>query len=536
MNKNKGFTLIESLIATTIAGTVAVGGIQLVSQKMESDKQEQTAVEIKTILSGVEKRLIIDGYDISKWGATGTNLSWNAGSFENDFLKKELIAKDSSCSHGTWIPSNSSELKSKLIPCTIWNKVPYDMNVRAELRADSTKFIEDFDITMTFKNQDHFEENVKHLIQVTKKAKKHAMNGVGSYNVGFVNRNTKLEITSVQCINLKTDCALLANYNRAGASEYIRSDGKTSMIGSHLTYVDARGASPIKCVRWSKDNLGAWKPDLTEECGVGIYEKTGHPTTIDTITNNGTFKNILLNEECENFVKSGTDVVASGKTPCGMTEDGSEIFQVVDNIEAKTAVILEGSFSVLDAKTLKSDTITAKTIEAVTVFKANTANITNDLTVGGDIRLVGTLRGGSVDVDLVSAPIGNFTNIDQDILGLKNGLSDLDSKVNNEITQRAKSDQNLSSRISRIEKGQTSWQKGVENELRKLSNSNSGSNSLHQAEQLCKNKSPMFMGRDSSRNGRTSCYWNSYQKWTWTGKACQASIIQVDKRCSREHK
>lgn len=112
--KNKGFTLIEALIVTTMAGAGAVAAISYQGEEAKKTKASSFIQEISSIINGVDGRIAIDGYNEALW----TKKSWlNESEIVHDLIKKQLIAVDSNCTGGTWLPQMQSEKKTSLIKC-----------------------------------------------------------------------------------------------------------------------------------------------------------------------------------------------------------------------------------------------------------------------------------------------------------------------------------------------------------------------------------------------------------------------------------
>jgi len=159
---------------------------------------------------------------------------------------------------------------------------------------------------------------------------------------------------------------------RAGGGEYVRADGLNSMIGSHFTFIDGKGSSPLKCLRWMKTGSG-WTNKTDEDCGIGVYKNGSQPIVMDTVVENGTFENIFLDKNCFKYkYNTITGVVEkNGYSPCGIIKEGTEILQVVDNVSAKNIISQNGEVNKVIVNKLVSNTISSKTITASTELKTN---------------------------------------------------------------------------------------------------------------------------------------------------------------------
>lgn len=536
MNK-KGLTLLESMISIAIAGAAMTGVLKYVNDAAKVERQEVVVNDLKTVISGVEKRLGIDGYGVSNWSQT----TWNNSNEVKKLLREELLGINSTCGTGKWVPSLDTEKSAKLVKCNLWERMPYDMKASAELKSDHSGYISDFMLRFDFKNSDHFDKTVNEWREVIRKSASKSTTGDGLYTVAFVEPFSNVEITKIECLSAgMSGCSVLASYNRSGASEYIKADGSNSMINSNFTFVETTGASPLKCIRWkntAEDGSGSWSQTLDEECGVGIYKETGHPTTVDVVSDNGTFENVLLDKECVSFKWNGSDVVPDGTSPCGMLSP-SETIMVIDNIEAKTAVIQNASFSVVNTKSLFSNLISAKTIEATNSFKAAKAEIVNDIKIGGNATIVGDLSVKNVNADLVNATrvtadIGDFDNINNKFNELESDINSLTTKVYNNESYMVTKNKEQDDRI-----------KELEEDLKNYGDSSTVQNSNYEAMMKeCNSRPDTFIGQ-----GTIDCTGiyagtktvNKYLQYYWnkTGNFCATDYryVVVERNCWRDGK
>ncbi len=384
-----GFTIIESLLALTIAGA---GAITLINQNAKEAQKNQAlsfSNDIVTIINAVDHRISIDGYDPSLW----TKTNWaNENEIVNDLLGKELVSTGSHCSGGMWTPSILSELKTKLIPCQLWKqRKNIEVNMNAEIGIDSVGFIQNFDLIFTFSNQSSFEKYflstknglIKSQINTNKE-----ISGLHTFETVSLS-NTNNIITNTQCINDFSNCAFKASFNRSGGNEYMRADGGNSMIGEHITFIESKGQAPLKCIRWEntqRDGSGNWTQKPNEDCGIGIYNNS--PVSIDAVADTGTFKNILLDKQCIVYEWNGSNVIDNGKrSPCGITNNGSVIYQTVQNTIAKTATFSEirGDQAYIDKANINQLNVTIANIDEIITPLINT----NALNVNGLLQVNG---------------------------------------------------------------------------------------------------------------------------------------------------
>jgi prepilin-type N-terminal cleavage/methylation domain-containing protein len=491
--KRNGFSLIESLIVMTVGGALTAGTISMVSENANEEAGVKFLKEASDIVSAVDKRIAIDGYSTSTWGST----SWgNESEIVNKLIKKELTSKElDSCSGGEWLPSDSTKEKDSIITCNLWEfRKPNGIEMSAELGKDSVGLIKDFSLLISFSDEESFAENFKYMKRGMIEAKSQRNkeeNGVNNFEV--VSLSTEEEITSNECISSPTDCAFKLSYNRIGGNEYLKADGSNSILGEHLTFMEANGDSPLKCVKWSAEegeNPTEWDdPSVEEDCGIGIYlgEDNGvdpAPVMVDVVADSGTFKNVTLNRNCTlyNWNSTTKEVEDSGKTtPCGMLNNGSEVIQVVDNtianigyileLQAETAVINTANINNIKANKVTVNTLTTNTLNTTTlnvldlivngestfegkvtfnekvIFNEDVSvkqnvNVAGDLIVDGNVNINGTIDfkdttiDGTLTVKGESILEGNATSLGDTIVSDKlttNGLTTGNIEANSDV-------------------------------------------------------------------------------------------------------
>jgi prepilin-type N-terminal cleavage/methylation domain-containing protein len=446
---NNGYTIVEVLIAMSVLGAVSVAGIA--SQMEENEKAESIKFinEAVDIVSAVDTRLSVDGYDENLW----VRRDWsNENEIVNFLISQQLNPVGSSCSGGNWTPELAIENNSKLISCNQWeNRIDDGIEMSARLNSDAVGYIESFELFLSFDSNESFDEgfgNFKRGINSINSKVYNELTGI--YFFDLINRTTNEEIATSECLIEKTNCALKLSLERAGGNEYLRLDGSNSMINSHLTFVETKGHSPLSCVRWRVDSSGAWTNDNTpiQDCGVGIYSETGMPAVVDVAADNGTFINILLDQSCNVYKEgSGNKVVPDGTSPCGMKSD-TEAIQVVDTLQSKFILSEEGVLNIARTESLIVGNLTTNNINA-TDFTGLNIEIENDLTVGGDLSVSGAatvsgnastggdlnsssnIRAREITGDYVTAPNGSFANIDTDLRNVETALAGIETGVNN---------------------------------------------------------------------------------------------------------
>lgn len=387
----KGFSLVEALLVMGVSTAGAIGTIQYNQDKSNKLENTNMVLDISNIINAIDQRITIDGYNVSSWSKT----SWsNESEIVSDLLLKELIASGSSCSGGNWIPSLSTMNTKNLVDCNLWQqRRGLDLDMSAAFKLDSVGFIQDFDFFLSFNNVEDFNDNfLDYKYALTKSLEKNKKEVSGIHSYELVEKGNSLnKLTSQQCVARTTDCSFKVSFNRSGGAEYMRSDGDNSLINDHLTFIETKDSAPINCLRWKntkRDGTGVWEEELIEECGVGIYRNASNPVMVDVLADTGTFKNITLDKSCIVYEWNGSNVVDSSSTsPCGITNSGTEIIQVVENTIAKTATVkdiyLEKGFINIAETDLLS--VRVSDINEIITTEINTeiALISNELNVDG---------------------------------------------------------------------------------------------------------------------------------------------------------
>ncbi|EKO3892291.1 hypothetical protein P0F32_003488 [Vibrio metschnikovii] len=389
MNKN-GFSLFEALLSVMVLGSISTGIILKEVENRNQNERLRFIDEAMSIVKAVDHRIAIDGYDPDLW----TKLKWdNEEDIVNSLIKEDLTSQyHDKCEGGKWNPAISTENQTKLISCNLWgSRRNFGETIKAELREDSLGFIQGFDLLISFDDIANFKKyfrDIKYSLNQISVNPSQEISGI--YVNSLVSASNGVDISSYECINDPLDCAIKLSLERSGGNEYIRADGGNSMIGEHLTFIESKGESPLKCVKWNntkKDGSGIWTRELDSDCGIGIYEDT--PVMVEVAADSGTFKHVLLDKECVVYQWNGSTVKDLGETsPCGMFNgvDG-EIYQIVDNTISNVAVMNEAYINELNAETGKIKDLTvsvAKIDQIITpILNAEFVYISNQLQVSG---------------------------------------------------------------------------------------------------------------------------------------------------------
>lgn len=407
MEKNKGFTLVESLLALSVVGVVSAGVISTTAKK-EQEKHLSTFLnEAASIVFAVDHRLSIDGYTSEDWN----QLEWkNKDEVYNKLIKEELVSKyNKMCSGGKWNPVMNTERETNLLECGLWERTNSDFNISAEIELDDNDYVKSFDLFLGFNSKKSVEDNYAEI--------KRALHGLnisnnqeiaGRHSFGIASLTTGKDLVFKECLRDISDCGIKFSTNRSGGYEYIRLDGSNSMIESNLSFIESKGQAPLSCLRWvntKKDGTGVWKRLEDAECGIGMYQNEGDPldkdpVMVNVVADTGTFDNIMLDKKCTVYAWNGSNVVdTSKKSPCGYTvfTDESDpsnvqtlVYQVVEKnmaniyrvkeLYADNAVIDEAEIDELDVVVAEVSNI----VKAENTIVNDTLNISKEFNIKGE--------------------------------------------------------------------------------------------------------------------------------------------------------
>ena len=376
-----GFTIIESILAMTIAGILSTTMIQYQVEKKKEINQKIFANDIHSIIKGIDQRISVDGYEYDLW----TKKTWNNTTL-NKLIKEDLQAINSSCGKGKWTPKNGDN-KLKLVNCDLMDKLIYKLNIDIKIEKDSTGFINRTIIDYNFKDKKTFDKTFKEMrnsFQQAKTMMHEFKTGTAFYQ--YTNKETNKEIPIIECIKENINCIFRTTLDRQGGGEYLKVDGSNSMIGSKIKFINTKGQSPIKCINWKKNNIGYWTSTIDEDCGIGFYDNT--PVTVSTNTVNGIFKNIQLNKLCNVYMWDGNNVTNTGKKePCGMTDNGTTITQLIQNIQSDNGSFRDvygsnGFLNYIKVNDLFSNSINVDYLNVInkTTFKGESVEFNNEKT------------------------------------------------------------------------------------------------------------------------------------------------------------
>lgn len=391
----KGFSLFETLLSLSV---IIILFSSFMYFYLDHQREQQAVVfgkDVVSIVTAFDKRIHVDGWDVSNF-KNGTE--WNNANTFIEMLNTEFIAKNTSCGTSkSWVPVLESEKNTQLIPCNFWTKIPYEFNVRANINVDSTGYIKKFIVTFQSKNNEDFAKNFRFYNKAKMTANANdSLNVTGGHHFYFATlADTTTRVSVSNCLALKTDCVLVAVYDREGGYEYLRVDGENSILNATITFKESKNSSKQQCFKWFKSNAGAWSNSQVN-CGMGIYAKSGYPVSVDVAVANTTQTRVLLDKSCNVYGLTGHIVEEKSTSPCGIlrTDSGDDIYQVVDIVSAKSGYIqtlynsdiISNKVNTQYAEIMKDLTVTGKTFLNDTLTVNAIANINNILNVSGNIN------------------------------------------------------------------------------------------------------------------------------------------------------
>lgn len=214
--RDKGFSLFETLLSLSV---IIILFSTFMYFYLDHQREQQAVVfgkDVVSIVTAFDKRIHVDGWDVSNF-KNGTE--WNNANTFIEMLNTEFIAKNTSCGTSkSWVPVLEKEKNTQLIPCNFWTKIPYEFNVRAKINADPTGYIKNFTVTFQSKSSEDFIKNFKfyNKAKMTGNAND-SLNVTGGHHFYFATlADTTTRVSVTKCLALKTDCVMVAVYDREG--------------------------------------------------------------------------------------------------------------------------------------------------------------------------------------------------------------------------------------------------------------------------------------------------------------------------------
>lgn len=417
MKNIKGLTLFETMLVVSISMAVMVVATMWLSVYQKQKYASGVATDVVQIVSAIDKRIFLDGYDSTKWG----DLEYSNNSEVRNFFNEKLISKTAGCGKSNgWEPitdkvenvTEASKMENAaLLPCNLWSeKTPWGSDLSVQINDDNGK-ISSVDLFFKMKDNESFEENFSYMRKALSEMKakdNQEISGVHYYT--FVNESDKnTPITPLKCLDLKSSCLLKATFSaEEGGSEHLLVSGKNSMINSAITFKPDSANQAVSCLRWKYDGSGNYVSS-TVKCGFGIYDTADTETNkrVDLVMDSVTTKGFYLNKSCNryNYNFTSQTLQVEGTSPCGIYEQDGSVIQVVDKMYADNLFARQ-----IQAKDLFISNLDVK--EALTVM--------DTLTAKGNVKVDGNTKinqGLTVEKDakfLKNLEIGDTLNVKED--------------------------------------------------------------------------------------------------------------------------
>ncbi len=422
MKKSKGFTLIESLVVMTIAAVSATAFFNYMSDRAEKERVDILATDIGSVINGFDKRVTNDKFLLSDWNQfSGSSYEFGNRTQVSDFLSKALIAKDApGCGKiDGWEPKKDDPVdeaykdKFRFIDCSLWNsKISFDLESQAEIKNDGT-YVTGFQIDFFFSNNADFEDNFLSFNKVLSKIKADdSRNTSGIHHYEFVDITNDAALSSKECIDKLTDCAIRASFTgSSNAQESLQVNGNNNMIGSKVKFQEDIGDTAMNTCHRYTESGGVWSRVDNVYCGIGFgYSNPADITSakldyVEVAATSITTNKIFLDKMCD-FRDSGGTLKS---VPCGVYHDegANKVIASYDEVYATDALV-----NVLEAQDLK--TIDATVRNTLTVD--GQTDLFGDLTVDGlaTFNDLVEIKGNATDTNLIVETSASLKDTDVD--------------------------------------------------------------------------------------------------------------------------
>lgn len=367
INKIKGFTLIEVMIIMSL-----LLGFILIFSNMDiaiNEKQNSRKVgtQLNMIVSAIDKRISIEGKNISYW-KNGT--TWSGPSFKN-FLTQELVgANNPTCGDSTkgWKPllnmnglSQDSEegrsvilmhnnaLNGKLIPCTLWTLYPYNVVPSAKLISNVDNNLSNIVLSFTFANLTDWEKGFSKFNESYIFAKEQKNTNLLTKKTFYYSDASNNKINLNQCISLKNSCILNVDISIGSSG----TDDKKFKVDSSNSFETNLGFAKsiqsnqqIDCKIWTVDTTTTpptWNTRITT---CGVTGGSNGEKEVSLVGNNIDAQNIKITGKCMSYQKGFTNFSPNFNSECGLIDTGTIVELntttirsanlITDNIHVKT--------------------------------------------------------------------------------------------------------------------------------------------------------------------------------------------------------
>lgn len=379
---------MEALVVVGISGFTTSLALNIIEENREKERMEMLSSDISDVISGIDKRLSNDKFELNKWNQfSSSSYEFNNRQQVSEFLGKALVAASADgCGEiDGWNPVKDDPIKDaykdkyRFIDCKLWeSKMPFDLNVKAKLLNDGSK-VTGFNLDLFFENDEGFIDNflvLKNVISLSREKDDSNKSGIHQYQL--IKDSDGTALSTKECIDEKSNCILRASFTGTdNAYEYLYTNGSNNMIGSKVKFQKDIGDAAIQTCHRYVENSGTWDRVDSVYCGIGMgFKDPGATPTpdltpleyVELTTESISTDKIFLNDKCTFTDSGGMNKVV----PCGIYNDAGEnaVVAVYDEIYSTDALI-----SVIDAVKLN----------------ATDASISNNLTVGGTTTLNGDL-------------------------------------------------------------------------------------------------------------------------------------------------
>lgn len=272
MKKNiQGLTLIETLVAITVAIAVAMGLFFFMKDINEKLVDSETANVFVKIANAMDNRFAIDGYAASNFNKT----SWNTHTEANAFLNS-FNGKSSTCSTPDgWIPNvtdpalKDKQIKSKNVPCNIFReKSPLDAKMTGKLTINpvNNQILASY-VTFSYDNNKQMQEAFpRWRTMIRESYSKDTLNNSSKHLYSFIDITKNKFITDNECRVAQKNCALVVGVvsDEASSLIHLSTIGENKQVGK-LSF--SRGIlNPQVCQKWTKSGTN-WTMEKTI-CGI----------------------------------------------------------------------------------------------------------------------------------------------------------------------------------------------------------------------------------------------------------------------------
>ena len=386
LNNASGLSLMETLLVVTISISVLAIAVYWLGVYQKSKAASIVAYDVVEVVTAIDRRIFIDGYDSAKWGT----LKYNNNNEVKKFLSEKLISSQAPCGvTNGWNPvtdkfTDAAEIakmeKSSLVPCNMWSeKSPWNALTEVEVVEFDNK-VTGVNLFIKQKNDAMFEENFTYLRQaVTEMKEKDSKKIAGLHYYSFVDdvdRNTP--ISAVKCSKLKSKCLIKASFSsESTGSEELLVNGSNSMINSAITFKPDRDSPSLNCLRWKFDESGNYTSSDVK-CGIGVYDTASTETNkkVDVVINSMTSKSMYLDKTCNQYEYNygNQTLEITGSSPCGIYEADGSVIQAVQKMYTRNLIAQK-----IKARDLFVSSLDVK--EAFTIMETVTAR--------GDVKVDG---------------------------------------------------------------------------------------------------------------------------------------------------